>query len=47
VASMLVRRALYELQFNKTDRAIIYAKKLSAEFPDVILPQDLAKLILN
>ncbi|HCY74815.1 MAG TPA: hypothetical protein DHV28_02755 [Ignavibacteriales bacterium] len=47
IASMLVRRALYELQFNKMDRAKIYTKKVTAEFPDVTLPPALANLILN
>jgi hypothetical protein len=47
IGNMLVRRALYELQFNKTDRAIVYTKKIAAEFPLVILPPQLSKLILN
>ncbi len=29
VASMLIRRAMYELQFNKIERAKVYAKKVS------------------
>ncbi|HEX9251824.1 MAG TPA: DUF2723 domain-containing protein [Ignavibacteriaceae bacterium] len=47
VASMLVRRAMYELQFNKSDRAKIYAKKAAAEFPNITLPPVLSNLILN
>ena len=46
VASMLIRRALYELQFNKADKAKIYAKKTSTDFPSITLPPELAKLIL-
>lgn len=45
--NMMVRRALYELQFNKTDRAVVYTKKIAAEFPLVTLPPQLSKLILN
>ena len=26
------------LQFNKTDKAIIYVKKIAADFPDTNLP---------
>lgn len=47
VASMLVRRALYELQFNQIERAKVYAKKVAAEFSNVTLPPVLKKLILN
>jgi hypothetical protein len=47
VASMLVRRAMYELQFNKTDKAKIYAMKAAADFPNVTLPPALSNLILN
>ena len=47
VASMLIRRALYEMQFNKIERAKIYSKKVAADFPDVALPPALSNLILN
>ncbi len=47
VASMLVRRAMYEMQFNRTDRAKIYAMKAAADFPTVTLPPVLSNLILN
>jgi len=47
VASMLVRRAMYEMHFNKTDRAKIYVKKVAADFPNVTLPPVLSNLILN
>lgn len=47
VASMLVRRAMYEMQFNRTDRAKIYAMKAAADFPTFTLPPVLSNLILN
>lgn len=47
VASMLVRRAMYEMQFNKTDRAKIYVMKVTTDFPNVTLPPVLSNLILN
>jgi len=47
VSSMLIRRAMYELQFNKPERAIIYAKKLAADFPNIALPPALTNLKLN
>ncbi len=47
IVSMLVNRALYEMQFNKTQRAKIYAKKVAEDFPDVTLPPALSNLILN
>lgn len=39
---MLARRALYELQFNKTERARIYINKIKKDFPDYILPAGLS-----
>lgn len=47
ISSMLIRRALYELQFNNTERAIIYALKVATDFPEIKLPSELQKLILN
>jgi len=47
IASMLVSRGMYEMQYNKTERARIYAMKLAAEFPDVTLPPALSNLVLN
>ncbi len=47
VASMLIRRAIYELQFSKTERAKIYARKAAADFPNISLPPALSNLILN
>ena len=47
VTSMLIRRAMYELQFNKIDKAEVYVKKVAADFPDAKLPPELSNLILN
>lgn len=47
VGLMLVRRAFYEAQFNKPERAKIYLKKVAEEFPDTQIPQQLQSLILN
>lgn len=47
VGLMLVRRAYYEMQFNKIDRAKIYLKKVAVEFPETEIPQQLRSLILN
>jgi hypothetical protein len=41
VGSMLARRALYEMQFDKLDRAKIYIKKIKDSFPNYVLPQGL------
>ena len=47
IASMLISRALYEMQFNKLDNAKIYVAKLTADFPGVILPPALSNLEFN
>lgn len=47
VASMLIRRAMYEMQFNKPERAKFYAMKAAADFPNITLPPVLSNLILN
>jgi hypothetical protein len=39
--TMLARRALYEIQFNRIDRAKIYIKKLREEFPNYNIPQEI------
>jgi hypothetical protein len=38
VGSMLARRALYELQFNKQERAKVYIKKIRKDLPNYTLP---------
>jgi hypothetical protein len=43
--SMLVRRAIYETQFNRFDRAKIYIKKLKENFPNYSIPKGLAEAI--
>jgi hypothetical protein len=43
--SMLARRALYEMQFDKTSRAKIYIMKITKDFPNYILPQGLAEVL--
>lgn len=39
--TMLARRALYEIQFNRMDRAKMYVKKIKEEFPNYNIPQEL------
>ena len=41
VGTMLARRALYEIQFNKFDIAKIYIKKIKEEFPNYTIPSEL------
>ena len=45
VASMLSRRALYELQNGYPDRAKVYAEKIVSDFPDYGLPPGLADIL--
>ncbi|MFN3872207.1 MAG: DUF2723 domain-containing protein [Ignavibacterium sp.] len=47
VGLMLVRRAYYEMQFNKPERAKLYLRKVAEEFPNTQIPQQLQSLILN
>lgn len=47
VGLMLVRRAYYEVQYNKPERAKIYLKKVAEEFPETQIPQQLRSLILD
>ncbi|HMN23969.1 MAG TPA: DUF2723 domain-containing protein [Ignavibacteriaceae bacterium] len=47
IASMLISRALYEVQFNKLDIARTYTMKLAADFPEFALPPTLSNLKLN
>jgi hypothetical protein len=35
---MLARRTMYELQYNRQDRAKIYLKKIKKDIPDYKLP---------
>lgn len=45
VASMLSRRALYELRNNYPDIAKVYAEKIVSDFPDYGLPPGLADIL--
>jgi hypothetical protein len=45
VGSMLARRALYEMQFDKIDRAKIYIRKIKKDYPDYILPTGLDEVL--
>jgi Protein of unknown function (DUF2723) len=47
VGTMLARRALYEIQFNKIDRAKTYIKKIKEEFPNYNIPRELLQAIEN
>ncbi len=42
--SVLASRALYELRFNKTDRAKVYIDKIKSDFPKFNIPADLRGL---
>ncbi len=42
--SVLASRALYELRFNKPDRARVYVDKIKSEFPKYIIPSSLRDL---
>ena len=46
-ANMLARRALYEIQNDKIDRARVYIKKIKKDFPGYILPAGLGQVIVN
>lgn len=45
LGTMLARRALYEMQFDKTNRAKLYIKKIVSDLPDYRLPQGLANVL--
>lgn len=45
VGAMLARRALYEMQFDKVERARVYIKKIKKDFPNYILPPGLAEVV--
>lgn len=46
-AQMLSYRAMYELNFNKTERAKVYIKKITTDFPDYNLPAQLSNILKN
>ncbi|MCX6151606.1 MAG: DUF2723 domain-containing protein [Ignavibacteriales bacterium] len=41
VGSMLVRRAMYEMKFDKIDKARVYINKVKKDFPNYIIPEEL------
>ncbi len=47
VADMLARRALYEIQNDKIDRARVYIKKIKNDFPGYVLPAGLNQIIIK
>ena len=44
ICPMLVRRAMYEFQFDKIDRAKLYIEKIRKDFPEYKLPKALTDL---
>ena len=44
-SGMLIRRAIYEIESDKAERARRYVKKLREDFPDVVLPKEIAQFI--
>ena len=47
VGNMLARRAMYEMQFNKLDRAKIYAIKIKKDLPGYPMPEVIRNLLSN
>ncbi len=47
LGAMLTRRALYEMQFDKIDRAKLYIKKVIDDLPDYTLPKELADVLMR
>jgi hypothetical protein len=45
VGTMLVRRAMYEMQFNKTERAKVYINKIKKDLPGYNIPYNLDDVI--
>jgi hypothetical protein len=45
VGGMLARRALYEMQFDKIDRAKLYINKIITSLPDYTLPKQLVDVL--
>ncbi len=45
VGNMLARRAMYELQFNKIDRAKIYVNKIKIDLKNYNLPKQLEEIL--
>ncbi len=45
IGNMLARRAFYEMQFDKVDRAKLYVKKIKEALPGYKLPKGLAEVL--
>jgi len=45
VGAMLARRAVYEMQFNKTHKAKVYINKIKNDFPEYKLSPDLMRAL--
>ncbi len=45
IGSMLARRALYEMQYDKVEKAKLYIKKIKDSIPDYALPPGIAEVI--
>lgn len=45
IGKMLLKRALYETQFDKRDRAKLFLKKVRSEFPNVEIPAGITEAI--
>lgn len=47
ICTMLLRRAMYELQYDKVKRAQVYVNKVRNDFPDYPIPTGIAEAILK
>jgi len=45
ICPMLVRRALYEIQFDKVDKAKLYIEKIRKDFPDYKIPEGIKQAV--
>ncbi len=45
ICPMLVRRAMYELQFDKVDKAKLYIEKIKIDFPEYKIPEDIKQAL--
>ena len=45
ICPMLIRRALYELKYDKTERAKIYIEKVKKDFPNYRIPMELEQVV--
>jgi hypothetical protein len=45
IGRMLSYRILYELNWNKRDKAMAYYKKLRTTLPEFVIPEQISKMI--